>query len=804
MAKDKNSTIQLIHWNTNGLIKHWHEFKHTLRQLDPHILCIQETHLKTTDPYSLDIYPFSLLRQDHIGNSSIRQGGVAIYLKNNIPFKHTHHNINSDILTVEIYLNFTTITIVNCYFAPYPDLETTFFNDLETVLSSINSPIILCGDFNAHHSLWEHSRNVNTRGRKLHKIINNYQLTCLNNGKPTFPARYSHHQDTTPDISFISSSLVLRTNWDVHPDPFFSDHCPVKIELFAATNQHSTQPRWNLRKANWENFTGEMEKLRVSPTLNEFTDSLIETASRSIPMTVSVRQKQKSVPWWNTECSKAIAIRNRARHRYQRYKTQETLSEFKKAKAHCRRVILQAKRDSWAEHINQFNRFTPLHKIWSLTKGFKNNKHTLLKSTAINHNNLKVIDPNSITELFAEHYALRSTNLPSPIPVQVPEPSQNDELNVPFTLKELELSIQKGGNTNVGPDLVHYTFLKHMGPRSRHNLLTLFNEAWTKRTYPQNWFHAFIIPIPKFNKDHTQLDKYRPISLMSCIHKTFERMVKERLTNFLLNKQVISPTHSGFLPGRSTIDNLVRLTTDIQDAFANKECLTAVFLDIKSAYDNVDISKLLQHLKSIGISGHMLAYFNTYLINRTFQTKYLKHTSETKFPTSGLMQGSILSPILLVIALSSQLKSLPAPTKIAIYADDIAIWASNKYLNNSLAHLQNSLNLLKVKLGKLNLHIEPNKTQCITFGRYNTTNTKPLNLNGTDLPFRDTAKFLGITFDKRFTFKPHLTDISNKALKRVNILRSLTSTDWGGDRATLTKLYEAIIRPIMEYGSIVF
>ena len=145
MAKDKNSTIQLIHWNTNGLIKHWHEFKHTLRQLDPHILCIQETHLKTTDPYSLDIYPFSLLRQDHIGNTSIRQGGVAIYLKNNIPFKHTHHNINSDILTVEIYLNSTTITIVNCYFAPYPDLETTFFNDLETVLADNVVPFIKKG-----------------------------------------------------------------------------------------------------------------------------------------------------------------------------------------------------------------------------------------------------------------------------------------------------------------------------------------------------------------------------------------------------------------------------------------------------------------------------------------------------------------------------------------------------------------------------------------------------------------------------------------------------------------------------------
>ena len=105
---------------------------------------------------------------------------------------------------------------------------------------------------------------------------------------------------------------------------------------------------------------------------------------------------------------------------------------------------------------------------------------------------------------------------------------------------------------------------------AREQLLRTFNEAWSTHQYPLAWFHAHIIPIPKAGKDTTQLDSYRPISLTSCIHKTFERIIQARLLHFIAQHNILSPIHSGFLPNRNTTDNLARLTADIQNAYANK------------------------------------------------------------------------------------------------------------------------------------------------------------------------------------------------------------------------------------------
>ena len=117
----------------------------------------------------------------------------------------------------------------------------------------------------------------------------------------------------------------------------------------------------------------------------------------------------------------------------------------------------------------------------------------------------------------------------------------------------------------------------------------------------------------------------------------------------------------------------------------------AVFLDLKNSYDTLNISTLLNHLHTIHIQGHLLHYLNHYLCHRTFQVRHTDHLSDTKFPSSGLIQGSVLSPLLFILALDSALHTIPPPAKIALYADDIAIWTSHKHYNNALAILQLTL-----------------------------------------------------------------------------------------------------------------
>ena len=798
------SRVHLIQWNTNGLIGHWQDFKHTIHTLQPDVICVQETHLKPQDPYTFNIFPYTFIRSDSKIPGPNRRGGIGTFIKHNIPHRALQLNTQSDIQAIEIHTQQQPITLVNCYFSP--SLPHTTLSELTAILHNIHTPILLCGDFNAHHPLWEEARITNqTRGDILYDITHESQLVCLNTGDNTLPARFVPHQNTTPDATFASPTLARHTTWEVITETYFSDHRPIHITLQDTTAPHYTTPRWDLNRADWDSYTTDMELKARDTDIQTLTDIIIHTATDHIPQTKPQTLHQKAVPWWNPECQHATHERNRAQHRYERHRTQDTLHEYKRAKARVRKVIKQAKKDSWDKHINTFNRFTPLNTIWKLAKSFTTNRQTLNQARTITHNNTTITDPQQITDTFAEHYHNQATQLPSTIPLQDTEDIHNSPYNAPLTLLELNDAIKQGGNTSTGPDNIHYTFLKHLGPIARTHLLNSYNRCWNTNSYPGAWFHAHIIPIPEQNKDHTSLQNYRPISLTSCIHKTFERIIKQRLLHFTTARNIIAPIHSGFIPNRSTTDNLIRLTSDIRHAFLHRQTTAALFLDIKNAYDTLNTATLQTYLHKIGLRGHFAAYLSHYLTRRTFQVKHLRHLSHTKYPTTGLMQGSILSPLLFVLALNSQIQNTPAPTKIAIYADDIAIWTTHQHTNNALVHIQNTVNTLQTKLNKLNLHIAPQKTQCILFGtRVNTTNIRPLQINNTDIPFSSTAKFLGITLDSSLTFRQHIHDIATRSSKRMNILRALTTTEWGGDRATLTKLYCAIIRPIMEYASIIF
>lgn len=93
---------------------------------------------------------------------------------------------------------------------------------------------------------------------------------------------------------------------------------------------------------------------------------------------------------------------------------------------------------------------------------------------------------------------------------------------------ELTRAIKRSHNTAVGPDRIHYEFLKHL-PHTTLLLLEIFNNVWKTGNIPPSWQEAIIIPIPKPGKDHSNVNNYRPIALTSCLCKTMERMINDHL-----------------------------------------------------------------------------------------------------------------------------------------------------------------------------------------------------------------------------------------------------------------------------------
>ena len=169
-------------------------------------------------------------------------------------------------------------------------------------------------------------------------------------------------------------------------------------------------------------------------------------------------------------------------------------------------------------------------------------------------------------------------------------------------------ALKKCHDTAVGCDDTHYQFLKHLPFRSFDSLFRIFNQIGHIGILPDSSKEAIAIPIPKPSKTSTNPANDCPIALSTCICKTMERMVNDRLVWFLEKNKLIATVQSGCRKQKGTLDHLVRFETFIREAFIKKEHVVSVFFDLKSAYDTTWKYGIMNDLHDFGIRGR-LAYF---------------------------------------------------------------------------------------------------------------------------------------------------------------------------------------------------
>ena len=123
-----------------------------------------------------------------------------------------------------------------------------------------------------------------------------------------------------------------------------------------------------------------------------------------------------------------------------------------------------------------------------------------------------------------------------------------DSLSKPFSLNELEkaISILKS-KKSPGQDKVTNEMMQHLGHRGKTELLKICNLSWTQGILPEELRprEAEIIPIHKQGKLKHDIASYGPISLLSCICKTMERMVNNRRLPHLEQNGIINDSQSG-------------------------------------------------------------------------------------------------------------------------------------------------------------------------------------------------------------------------------------------------------------------
>ena len=355
--------------------------------------------------------------------------------------------------------------------------------------------------------------------------------------------------------------------------------------------------------------------------------------------------------------------------------------------------------------------------------------------------------------------------------------SQNNQTNKhlqdPFTLSELNNALKtlKSGKAP-GPGGIHNEFLAHPGNKLKNWLLQFLNLSFSTHSIPKIWRRAKVVAILKPGKDPNLLQSYCPISLLCSSYKLMERMILSRINPIV--DPLLPGEQAGFRSGKSTCDQVAKLTQDIERAFQNMQVCGAVFLDLTSTYDTVWHKGLhLKLLKSIRCK-QMTDFIMELLCNRSFVLCTSDgQTSKPHRMKYGEAQGLVLAPMLY----NHYTADFPATTSTKyMYADDVALMAATSTFKQADTTLRQDMAVIQTFLRSWRLKLSTNKTVSSTFHLKNhRANYRPkIYLNNQQL-LRTEAnpKYLGVSLDRTLIFKHHLDHLKRKVSSRVALIKRL-------------------------------
>ncbi|KAK2724151.1 hypothetical protein QYM36_000869 [Artemia franciscana] len=336
--------------------------------------------------------------------------------------------------------------------------------------------------------------------------------------------------------------------------------------------------------------------------------------------------------------------------------------------------------------------------------------------------------------------------------------------------------------------------------------IKLLKESIKEGYVPLLWKKAAIIPILKPQKDPTSPKSYRPIALTSCLCKLMERLIKKIVLPEI--EKVVQPEQLGFLPQSSTIDCLVRLEYQIKQGFCLGKETLAVFLDMTSAFDRVNIPTLMAKLKKLNISPQIVEWIGNFLTERKIEITLENHSSGF-FSTPnnvGLPQGGILSPLLFLVYCHDINLDTILGCKLYLYADDIAVAASSQDRGCLKASVQKALYYLENWTMENYMSFSTEKSVSVLFSRKNRTNVQPpiVSLAGVDIQHAEKFCYLGVLLDSKLLWTNHIDYLVGNLRSRANFLNAICLSKRGAPYSCVSKLIGATITSKLDYGSMFY
>jgi hypothetical protein len=520
--------------------------------------------------------------------------------------------------------------------------------------------------------------------------------------------------------------------------------------------------------------------------------------------------KQQSKPWINQEILNNINKREKIHRKYIQTKDEKTKIElhtqFKELRSSIQTDIKNSKKKYFQDYFayNAKN----IKDTWQGIKSIVNiNTKNKSNPTSLMVNKKLISDPKAVSENFNEYFS----SIASKLQKKIYHPSkdfsaflQNENENnffiKPTNVLEVlnninDLSTSKGtGPHSIPTNIFHLIKFAVAEP-----LVNIINLSFQTGIYIDDLKISKVIPI--FKEKGSELDhmNYRPISLLSNINKIIEKLMHERVYDFLEKYNCIYNLQFGFRKGHSTTHALIDLTEAIRKMIDDNKFAVGVFIDLQKAFDTVDHKILLKKLEHYGIRGTANKWFDSYLSNRQQFVTINNHNSSLKPMNFGVPQGSVLGPLLFLIYINDLHKAIHFSTA-RHFADDTNLLISSHSLKQLKKHLNIDLKILTTWLKANKISLNSSKTEILIFKNPN----KPMNydlkliLDGRRLYPSKYVKYLGILIDPYLTWNYHIKSLAPKLARAAGMLAKLRHFV---PHESLRNIYFGIFASIMNYGS---
>ena len=458
----------------------------------------------------------------------------------------------------------------------------------------------------------------------------------------------------------------------------------------------------------------------------------------------------------------------------------ESYNKYKQIRNWLTRNIREAKKIYKRDYVNN-NRVSDSSKCWRMMNEIVGRNANYSPPITLVENN-KVIDcPQIISEKLVDFFddKVRKINesLPGDLmhhPPDWPDGREKFSFQKVETAEVIDHIKSLSNSSAFGIDTLSNRLVKISNHNIAHILADITNNCFETGKFPEFWKKGKINALHK-KGSKTDVNNYRPITLLCSLSKIVEKVVYKQIYNYLTSSGFMDPRQYGF---RENFNTTLAVLDYVQEVLlakndpVRKKKVNTLLLDLSAAFDVVSHSKLLIKFQSFGFSDNAINFIKSYLEGREVFVEVETKRSKTVKIRSGVPQGSCLGP-LLYSAFIADIKDINDYAKI-IYADDTncVVVADN---NVELAvRTEQAMDDLVKYYNAIQLKLNPIKTEIINHDSRNSEITVVVDRRTNETKTSvNSARMLGVMVDPELNFKSHIDMLVKDVKIRIKQFHSL-------------------------------